>query len=164
MIDHSQCTHPRTPAGRAACRKLRDEIKAEHGAGTDQRANFEAAVAYDKARTRRTRTEPTPNRRSARTRVLRGPGDLADVPHAFGSVIRLAWERDWDVRTGDVYNDNERNIKITSDHGTAIFTWRVSVPFGIHAVAWRSKGTSVTSRCGTVNDAIRLLENDRPNR
>lgn len=83
---------------------------------------------------------------------------MPDVPHAFANVIRLAWERGWDVRTGHPYTDDQRNVTISGDAGVVTLTWRSSAPFGVHAVSFRPKGTSVTSRVETVNEAIRQME------
>jgi len=114
------------------------------------------AVTQSRKRTGRTVTNPGPVQ--TRTRAIKAPHDLVDVPHAFRHVIDWAWENDLAVRTGPTFNDNERTIVIESDHGWLTLIWRTSTPHGIHGSSWRSRGTSVAQKLMTVNVGLDRLK------
>lgn len=147
MASHAGHDHPATPAARAACRRT-------GGAQVAPKATVEATQRPTKATARATRTRDTVRR------VIASTGDLGGlaVPHAFSSVIRWAWDRGLEVRTGDIYTDDQRSVTITSDHGWLTLTWRSTQPNGVHAVSYRPRGTSVATQLPTVNEGMRALD------
>lgn len=157
-ISHANCSHDRTPAGRAACRK--------------QAAEFDAAVGKESptGRVRHHKAPPlqgvpmgTKRRAKAVSGQLKPPGtllravhDLADVPHVFSRPIKAAWDNGWHVRVGEPYNDRERRIELLAPYGVVSLVWRDANPNGVHGVFWRPLGSSVTHRIDNVNQSIRL--------
>lgn len=152
-MSHEACTHPRTPAGRSACRKAHaglvapgTDIAGEPRTRGNSRSNKPAINIS-------TATEP----KQPRKRSLKANHDLADVPHVFSATVREAWKAGWDVKTGSPYNAAERVITITSEYGQASLVWKCNLPHGVTAAMFRPTNTSITSR-GTVNEIIRKLE------
>lgn len=180
-IDHSNCSHPRTPAGRAGCRKAGTwqeaagikPLKANKptdcpgGDGHDEHLALNGECPWcgavkpaekpRKARSTRGGTDAPDAGRSARTRALKAEHDLADVPHVFTAVIRWAWERGLEVRTANPYNETERRIEIKASQGVGTLVWRHTNPNGINGQFWRPNDTSVTSRVSTVNELMRRM-------
>jgi hypothetical protein len=192
-IDHTNCLHPRTPAGRAACRKAgigqeaadiaplsgakatrvpnsRIEADCPGGDGHDDHMALNGECPWCGAGKAAEMSDgdvdalllaPAPKRpRKAATRALKAPHDLADVPHAFGSVIRWAWEAGFEVRTANPYNDTERRVEITSEHGWLTLVWKAATPNGINGSFWRPQGSSVTSKLMSVNVGIDRLKGE----
>jgi hypothetical protein len=230
-MSHADCDHPRTPAGRAACRKaggpsatgllVHDldpppdyDTEGDHpesppppwhrtcegSVGTRYEvgdvsvgdAGLTARPAVVDKVTGRTvkvyrRTEralatahaqrlneapekpaEAPSRRGgtrrkalvgeARTRAVEHEHDLVNVPAAFGTVIRWAWDHNLGVRTGLPFNETERQIVIQSEHGWLTLVWRAGQPFGVTAVWWRPYDTSVQKRLMTVQQGLTALE------
>jgi hypothetical protein len=88
---------------------------------------------------------------------------MADVPAVFGEAIRWAWKHDTDVWTGNPFNDDHREIRMISTHGTVTLVWKSKVPHAVNAVWFRPFGTSVQRRVATVNDALRSLAGTNDN-
>jgi hypothetical protein len=160
-INHANCDHPRTPAGRAACRKA--------GGPDATMAAKPKTVGVVKTDGTAGRMIVAPRGRGRRAagadmkpRALRNEGDLAyGVPHVFSNAIRAAWDAGWDVRTGQPYNDAEKRVEIVSPAGTASFVYRGD-NHGVWGVFWRPADSSVTScitdaEVGIVAEAIRRL-------
>jgi hypothetical protein len=128
-MDHTTCDHPRTPAGRAACRR-------KGGAKAPQ-----TAVAGPMRRT------PT------RTRGAATP----DVPDAFTPLLDAADTEGWSILrpiSRSMRNEGEFSIKVRSEHGTVYAIWHVDGAIGLQ---WRSRRTSITRRIATVNQGIEYL-------
>jgi hypothetical protein len=163
-MSHVNCDHPATPAGRAACRKRSAGIQgvAERTARTLSGDMPQPADRPGKVRTTvrggRVTTEPA----KTRTRTLKAPHDLADVPAPFGAVIRHAWKQGWAVKTGDPYNDTERRIVITSHSRELSLVWRATTPFGVHGVFMRPLSSSVTQKLDTLNEALSYMNQSNP--
>lgn len=92
--------------------------------------------------------------------ALKATHDLADVPHVFGNVIRLAWDRDYKVTVGEVFNEGDRRVVIHASHGEVSLVWRETTPNGVHGVFFRPYNSSVTRKVSTVNGALRLAEGE----
>lgn len=127
-MDHTTCDHPRTPAGRAACRR-------KGGAKAPQ-----TAVAGS------TRRTPTRTRRARFT----------DVPDAFSPLTGEAYAVGWSVSEPLVNpnRDGEFSIKVRSDHGTVYAIWHTDGAIGLQ---WRAASSSVARRIATVNQGIEYL-------
>lgn len=194
-MSHADCDHPRTPAGRAACRKAGgprpttprcpndgtvldfmsdgemghcakcgDEwhIDGLHKAGLVEPPTCEGSVEAPQkpvdVPTKRRGTRRKALVGEARTRVVEHEHDLVNVPAAFGTVIRWAWDHNLGVRTGLPFNETERQIIIQSEHGWLTLVWRAGQPFGVTAVWWRPCDTSVQKRLMTVQQGLTALE------
>ena len=154
-MSHANCDHPSTPAARAKCRRRQETI-----AGVVEDARIERGQMVPEPTASRRGARVTPQPRQARTRTLRAPHDLVDVPAAFGAVIRWAWEHDLPVGTAEPYNDHERRVIIASDHGWLTLVWKDQTPYGVHASWWRPKGSSVATRLMAVNVGLDRLNGD----
>lgn len=167
-MDHSNCDHPRTPAGRAACRKAR------------------AGGAQPAAKTPTVRVRPTEHADGciyagdphngrcivkttttprASTKDLKRPGtkikgtpDMADVPRAFVVALTSARELGWTTRVGEVYNEAERRIEIFGTHGVITLVWSASNPDGLQAFSFRPNNSSVSARTVSVSAAFILAK------
>lgn len=166
-MSHDNCDHPRDPKGRAWCRANGGPGSgAVWGSLPDDEPTMVAArkgpakvvQIVVEPRTRRGRTVVTDGPKQARTRSLKAEHDLADVPHAFGTIIRWSWDHGLDVRTGHTFNDHERTIVIESDHGWLTLIWRASTPFGVHGQSWRPRGTSIAHKLMTVQQGLMAIE------
>lgn len=163
-MSHANCTHPRTPAGRAACRKQTSEFNVAVG-----KEPTEPVKPARKPRgTTTTDTAPKTAQRGSgmplrgRRAFIRAEHDMGyhAVPHAFANVIRHAWAQDWPVLVGEQYNDTEKRIEIKSDAGYGTLIWRHTTPNGVHGCAFRPVDTSIMSKVPTVNELIRKLEGE----
>lgn len=161
-MSHRDCDHESTPKARAKCRSMQAAL--DRGVANmkldaePQLSKREQARLSDlQNRQVKPRTVVNDGPKQSRTRAIKAPHDLVDVPHAFRHVIDWAWENDLAVRTGPTFNDNERTIVIESDHGWLTLIWRTSTPHGIHGSSWRSRGTSVAQKLMTVNDGLERL-------
>ena len=182
-MSHANCSHDRTPAGRAACRRRQqlgsptgrlnverapvfqqvpmppDDVKTDDGVRNHQRAEktrqrgSQAVLTYDDH-------APTTDRYRRGRHFIRTEGDLAffAVPHAFSAVIRHAWKQGWEVKVTDPYNDNEKRIRIRNGLGDATMVWRPATPHGINAMMWRKVNTAITEKVSTANILISCLE------
>src|SRR5687768_2343416 len=138
-MSHESCDHPRTPAGRAACRK-----SGGSGAAAPKPAGKARLVGVEPLSARgKVRRGPRVDQPSSRTRGIRAEHDLVDVPHVFSNIIRASWSAGYEVQTGHPYNLDQRRIIISSDRGWLTLVWRSSQPFGITLAQWRPKGTSI---------------------
>lgn len=168
-MDHSNCDHPRTPAGRAACRKAR-----AGGAETAPKPRTTATPTPDthaagcispgghKGRCIVKTIVTTPR---ASTKDLKRPGtkikgtpDMADVPHAFVVALTSAKGLGWTVRVGEVFNDAERRIEIFGTHGVITLVWSASNPDGLQAFSFRPNNSSVATRTVSVSAAFILAK------
>jgi hypothetical protein len=153
---HDACTHPRTPAGRAWCRKnggpgvSPDPLptrKPHDGFG----AFLDGLPPAKPARVKK------PSTRTNHAEV--GKATLADLPRVFKTAV------DWATANGcahDVYTKGKQTmVDLTADHGTLTLTWATTTPEGVHAVSWRPAGTSVTSRLATVNQGLTKLKGEQ---
>lgn len=160
-MSHAACTHPRTPAGRAACRRLRETIKADHGATgpATQRANLDAALAFDRARTGRAGKGPQTavEARSGRTPTRNRKEPEPTIPDAFTALLDTANREGWSILrpiSRSIRNAGEFSIKVRSEHGTVYAIWHTDGAIGLQ---WRSRRTSVTRRIATVAQGIEYL-------
>jgi hypothetical protein len=155
-ISHADHDHPATPAARAACRKAM-------ATGAHVNFNIMQAEATKPRGAARLVGVAKANGRGFRSFAINNEGDLAaEVPHVFSNAIRHAWEHGWQVRSADPYNDTEKRVTITSDHGQLALVYKSANPNGVWGVFWRPAGSSLTSRIeaaevGIVNEGIRRL-------
>lgn len=145
-MSHDACTHPRTPAGRAACRKA-------GGPG-----NTPAPVKTTVAKSRKTaiKAASADVRTTARNPDGVGRASLADLPRVFRVVVEFATHEGY---PHNVYTKGRQTmVDLVAPHGTLTLTWAASTPEGVNAVSWRPAGISVTSRLATVNDGLVKLK------
>lgn len=162
-MSHDACTHPRTPAGRAACRKARlangtpNPIKTTTPArGKSTPAKVAATFKAPAIDAKIDAALPAP--KSARNPDGLGKASLADLPGVFRTVVQFATERHM---RHDVYTKRGQTmVDLIADHGTLTLTWNTATPNGVHAVTWRPAGTSVASRMATVNDGLTKLKGE----
>lgn len=170
-MSHANCTHPRTPAGRAACRKaggpgatttptkVEGLAKVTDGKGklVDWQVTPELVAKLDaKAKEKTKKNVKRPGTQ------IKGTPDMADVPQAFTLAIKTAHDKGWVVRAGEPYNDTERRLEVFAPHGTINLVWLASNPHGVHAVSFRAKDSSVWTRCVSVSAAF-IMGLDGPN-
>lgn len=137
-MSHENCTHPRTPAGRAACRK----------AGGPGNVTPQVPV---KAMTTPAVSRPTKTRTQTRT------VSLAGLPGTFRTAV------DWAHANGCASavlpaDKGATMIRLGNDRGTLTLTWSPATPEGVHAVSWRPEGTSVATKIATVNEGLAKLK------
>lgn len=164
-MSHADCDHPRTPAGRAACRAAGGpRPTGEHIDVTGPRL-AETKRSPIVAVAPRGRARRAPAVVDAKPRAIRTIGDMPNVPHVFSSAITAAWENGWDVRTGHPYNDTEKRVLITSAHGELALVWRDGTPHVVWGVFWRPGKSSITHRLTTgpivSNGIVKLQRGDR---
>jgi len=162
-INHADHDHPATPAARAACRKAM---------GTDQTMVERNTAILEANRRGELKTNNTVLKgvaprgrksREAKPFTIKHEGDLAaEVPHLFSGAIRYAWDKGWTVRSAHPYNDTEKRIEITSEHGTLALVYKSANPNAVWGVFFRPINTSITSRIeaaevGIVNEGMRRL-------
>ncbi len=157
-MSHDACTHPRTPAGRSACRKAGgpDATKvAKH-------VNFAIKLTdATKPHTRRKAAIKAASAELANVRTARNPdgvgrASLADLPRVFRTVVEFATHEGY---PHNVYTKGRQTmVDLVAPHGTLTLTWASSTPDGVNAVSWRPAGTSVASRMSTVNDGLVKLK------
>jgi hypothetical protein len=144
-MSHETCTHPRTPAGRAACRKAGGP-----GAPTIKSPSL-AEVINASVKT------PGPKSRVAKmARTTTRKVNMADMPGVFRTVVKWAEANGCDVTTSTLRDQNM--VHVSGTPGTLTLTWSPTTPDGVHAVAFRPHGTSITSRVATVNDGLAKLK------
>jgi hypothetical protein len=162
-MSHADCDHPRTPAGRAACRKAGNTGTAKIRVVQRTKGDGGVVKATQKAMAD-AGVSGTPKRRRSAVSVdlkrpgtrLRGNHDLADVPRVFMRAINAAWENDWEVIVGETFDHTSRRIIVRAEHGDINLAWSSANPNGLQRVAFRPAGTSVTSVVSTLNGALRL--------
>lgn len=89
---------------------------------------------------------------------IKNIGDLADVPRMLAYGVRMAWAKEWSVRVGDKFNDNEARIVIDAPAGEIALVYRPSLPNGVWGVFFRAGYGSVTTRVESVQLAFELGE------
>lgn len=149
-FSHANCDHPRTPAGRAACRKAR--------------GNAPQPAAEATERPTRTRTTPQASKanvKRANTRI-RTIGDLAGVPQMLAHGCRIAWEKGWEVRTGHDFNDSKKVIIADGPVAEVTLVWKPALPFGVWGVFVRKHKKPITHRIADINTAFRMAAGDEP--
>jgi hypothetical protein len=166
-INHADCTHPRTPAGRAACRRLA-ALKETPGVrrARELREGRRRATLSDASPTGRIRHHepPPPQGVPGPTGQLKRPGthlrtigDLPDVPRMLAHGCRIAWKHGWDVVVGHQFNDYEKRIVVTGDVAEVALVWKPSLPHGVWGVFVRKHGHPITHRVEAgVDHAMRL--------
>lgn len=162
-MSHENCSHPRTPAGRAACRKaggpagvVEPRPNAKSAKITIVPAKGQANIKNGATKRPRTKAVGDPAKVDA-TRVLRANVDTKDIPHVFKPAISQAWKLGYEVHTGTPYHAAQRVVTIKSDAGTMTLTWLATNPHGVSQVAFRPADSSLTSHT-TINEAMRKLE------
>lgn len=188
-MSHADCDHPRTPAGRAACRRgnpdlprvgLSNEldrlagkprrIVATHHPLCKQPEGHNTPGCPVPTGTPAVVTTPAKRRRSAASGQLKRPGthirtigDLPDVPRMLAHGCRIAWQHGWDVVVGHDFNDAEKRIVITGDVAEVALVWRPSLPHGVWGVFVRKHKTSITHRVEEgVEHAMRIAAGSEP--
>lgn len=174
-MSHADCDHPRTPKDRAACRRRNETIRgvvedtrqSQHAAGCIAGEHKGRCIVRDDTPVKPAKLTVVPRARRGRHSgvdvnlkrpgtVLRGRPDHADVPRVFMGAIEKAYRHDWPVKVGEVFDHTTRRLIIETPEGDINLAWSASNPNGITRVAWRAKGTSVTTVVATLNGAIRL--------
>lgn len=159
-MSHENCTHPRTPAGRAACRKSGGPTNAQPATPLKNLKRIEPKPAREHVAARaRGWRGAWPTVGDARKRYLRAEHDLVDVPHSFANAIRFAWTKNWDVVATRII-PTEKTVHITSEHGVLALVWNDDKPNAVGSF-WRDAKSSVTSRLMTVNVGIDRLNGDK---
>lgn len=156
-MSHADCDHPRTPAGRAACRKA-------GGGATTTRDRQRTALegARKELATTRRRKAVSANVKRPGTR-LRTIGDLPDVPRMLAHGCRIAWDYGWNVKVGYDFNDTEKRIVIQGTHAEVALVWRPSLPDGVWGVFVRPWDSSITHRIEAgVDHAMRMAAGHDP--
>lgn len=106
-ISHANCTHPRTPAGRAACRR-----------GTTTKAPKEARQnVVEATNTRRVRRD-TPAKLPSVLDVLRG---LDDIPARVRTFLNVAMTRGLRIQPNRV--ERGTSFHVLSEEGAITVTW-----------------------------------------
>lgn len=156
-MSHADCTHERTPAARAKCRKDRTRHGIAQGV-----ARLNTTPLKVVPRTRGDGGVVKATRRAGR-HDLKRPGtrvrerhDLADVPRVFMRAINYAWLNDWPVIVGGTYTDDHRHLVVRSELGDVHVAWSSANPNGLQRVSWRPADSSVTRHVSTLNGALRL--------
>lgn len=171
-MSHETCTHPRTPAGRAACRKAggpgavrctcndypEDGSVLIHSHTCPMKAVSVAKNGPSLAEVINASAKtPGPKSRVAKmARTTTRKVNLADMPGVFRTVVKWAEDHGCDVTTSTIREQNM--VHVSGTPGTLTLTWSPVTPEGVHAVSFRPHGTSVTSRVATVNDGLAKLK------
>lgn len=125
-IDHSSCAHPRTPAGRAACRRA---------GGVKQRPEKPAEAT--KAPRVRNDTRVTWPRRSGALKAL------ADAPARVRVFIERCQELGLEVKESHV--EIGHSLEVFSHRGAGRVTWEGERVAWFTRLGWTSITTRVTS-------------------
>lgn len=182
-ISHADHDHPNTPAGRAACRKTAASVNAALTMGNPSNPPTMTVVPRRRGDggvvKRMQAVRPSGTSKAAADRAMRKAekgglaglvptkkpntqikniGDLADVPRMLAYGVRMAWAKEWSVRVGDKFNDNEARIVIDAPAGEIALVYRPSLPNGVWGVFFRAGYGSVTARVGSVQLAFELGE------
>jgi hypothetical protein len=147
-MSHENCNHPRTPAGRAACRK------AGGPGATPAAIPTVISSARQAARVKQATLPRQVAVKSARSAAATG-ARIADLPKVFTTAYEWGVTNDcasyvWEIR-------GQRMLDIVNANGTLTLTWSKATPLGVHAVSWRPAGTSITTKLGTVNEGLEQL-------
>jgi len=173
-MSHADCDHPRTPAGRAACRRRgilvngHRKIIATHHPLCSSPAGHNTAGCPVPAGTPAVVTTLPKGRRSAGSVDVKRPGtrlrtigDLPDVPRMLAHGCRIAWDHEWPVKVGHQFNDDEKRIVIDGDVCEVALVWKPSLPHGVWGVFVRK--TSITHRIDAgVEHAMRIAAGEEP--
>jgi len=149
MIKHDACTHPRTPAGRAACRKANGNTP-------------QVAVAGSTARTRRTPAPRAAKPSTARTAGMTGTAVVNFArthglcPDEFVVAMAEGVRLGYDLELTVVAEPNEYKVIIRhAGVGEVTLLWD-DRPYGTGQM-WRPAHTSITRRIAHVNHGLELL-------
>lgn len=156
-MNHSECTHERTPAGRAACRRAMSHVP-EHDAPATQRARQNAADASSRRRASNVTATRIPNVHD----VLRG---LEHVPRDVRAFLETAIERKLRIQSNPV--ERGTSFHVLSEVGAITVTWECTpVPKSRivkEEVAWYARyGFSALSRQITFEEVWNALDNPHP--
>ena len=157
-MSHADCNHPRTPAGRRACR---DNRRAElfHEDAIRIRVLDAGQPVVARNTPRRVRKAPSVQLKRPGTR-LRTIGDLPDVPRMLAHGCRIAWDLGWDVVVGPQFNDDEKRILTNGPVAELALVWKPSTPDGVWGVFVRKHGHPITHRVESIDHAFRLASGD----
>lgn len=191
-MSHADCDHPRTPAARAACRRrgiLHDQrvrvldagqptgsrntprrIIATHHPLCTSPAGHNTPGCPVPAGTPAMVTTPRKGRRSGGNVDVKRPGtrlrtigDLPDVPRMLAHGCRIAWDRGWDVKVGECFNDVEKRIVVNGDRCEVSLVWRPSLPDGVWGVFVRRYKHPIMHRIDAgVEHALRIAAGEEP--
>lgn len=170
-ISHADHDHPNTPAARAKCRAAMAKD------GAPLKVSGERALAESAGLVKPTKMTVVPRTRGdggvvkglKATKphaafgnvkkpgtVLRGIGDLPDVPRMLAYGARMAWGLDWEVRVGEQFNDNEARIVIKAPACEIAMVWKPSLPEGVWGIFVRNWNSSRTFRVDSVQYAFEV--------
>lgn len=159
-MSHANCTHPRTPAGRAACRKLGVHLATVAAPDVTPEIKITGPVARRMARTAAkvdaARTTPklsAKNMKKTGTH-LRTEADMADMPRLLGHGVRVAWARGMSVTVGPVFREDERIVVAHGTHAMVYMTWRPGTE--LHRISTLPNNTSVWTVRNTIEGAMRI--------
>lgn len=160
-MDHTNCDHPRTPAGRAWCRKnggpgsgaVWGSLPTNEPTLVAARAGRKSPQTPVKATTARVVSGDTEPRVKTRTASLTG------LPGTFRTAV------DWAHANGCASavlpaDKGATTVRLSNDRGTLSLTWHPATPEGVHAVYWRPENTSVQKRLATVNEGLMKLKGE----
>lgn len=112
-INHTNCTHPRTPAGRSACRRAMSHIP-EHDAPATKKARENVVEAPKQRRPKDNTQTPLPSALD----VLRG---LDDVPARVRTFLNVAMARNLRIQPNRV--ERGTSFHVLSEVGAITVTW-----------------------------------------
>lgn len=115
-INHSECTHPRTPAGRAACRRAMSHVP-EHDAPAIQRARKQRENVVEAPKERRPRNVSQMRLPSAED-VLRG---LDEIPARVRTFLNVARSKGLRIQPNAV--ERGTSFHVLSEEGAVTVTW-----------------------------------------
>lgn len=144
-MSHANCDHPRTPAGRAACRKA--------GGGAPRPEGAEKKLA-DRAGVGRTSPKVSAKNLKRPGSEIKAEHDLGDMPRMLAHGCRLAWAAGVRVEVGPAFREDERVIIAYGTDANVIMTWRPGSE--LHSVSTRPTGTSIWTKRTSVNEAFRV--------
>lgn len=143
-MSHENCEHPRTPAGRAACRKAGGPGKL----GKSGRPEVFHVPDDESGKIVKVTT-----RRKAAPKV-----SISDMPRIFRTAVDWAKTNGCEVDALPGNNDSVRVQLTRTNVGTLTLTYSHATPEGVHAVSWRPVGTSIASRVANVNEGLAKLK------
>jgi len=163
-ISHKDHDHPNTPAARAACRK---QMSIGDTPLTGNPIPSTVAGVINQALAPKSTTwhvkpkgkQPAALKNKKRTNsLIKDISDLADVPQALAHGIREAWARDFDVRVGDKFRDDEARVVIQADLCEIALVWKSTNVHGVHAIWVRNWDSSKAFKVNSVAEAFMVAE------
>lgn len=143
-MSHETCTHPRTPAGRAACRKAGGPDAYANANKIDAALPLPVKIVADALAPKTTR--------GRKSRAV--ASNLADLPRLARTVID--WADANDV-THTIHQGRGTAINLELAHAGVGY---VTLTFDGEGVVanFRPVGTSIATRVASVNEALRMLK------